>query len=50
VNKVPSATPAALDMAEVAALNPRSAKTSVAAERIALRLSSLFGRAILVNL
>ena len=46
MNRVPSATPAECDIAEVAAPSPRLAKTSVAAARIALRLSSLLGRAI----
>src|SRR5882724_12235192 len=47
VNRVPSATPACLDISEVgAAVRPRSANTRVAASRIAFRLSSLLGRAI----
>src|ERR1700730_13459926 len=46
VNRVPSATPACLDISDVgAAVRPRSANTRVAASRIAFRLSSLLGRA-----
>src|ERR1700719_1388433 len=46
VNRVPSATPACLDISDVgAAVRPRSANRRVAASRMALRLSSLLGRA-----
>src|ERR1700720_1798551 len=46
VKRVPSATPAQLDISDVgAAERPRSAKRRVAASRIAFRLSSLLGRA-----
>src|ERR1700730_6279969 len=46
VNRVPSATPACLDISDVgAAVRPRSANRRVAASRIAYRLSSLLGRA-----
>src|ERR1700738_4392372 len=46
VNRVPSATPACLDISEVgAALRPRSANIRVAASRMAFRLSALLGRA-----
>jgi hypothetical protein len=46
VNRVPSATPACFDISDVgAAVRPRSANRRVAASRIALRLSSLLGRA-----
>jgi hypothetical protein len=46
VKSVPSATPAADEMAEVGACPmPRSANSSVAASRIAFLLLSLFGRA-----
>src|ERR1700730_7979285 len=46
VNRVPSATPACLDISDVgAAVRPRSANRRVAASRIAFRLSSLLGRA-----
>src|ERR1700692_2129638 len=46
VKRVPSATPAQLDISDVGAADrPRSAKRRVAASRIAFRLSSLLGRA-----
>ena len=42
-NSVPSAIPAALEMAEVGALRPPSANTEIAAARIASRLPTLLG-------
>src|SRR5215831_11513387 len=46
MNTVPSATTAALAIFAVGALTPSPATTSAAASRIAVRLSSLRGRAI----